>query len=308
MLVASGGKLLPVVTGLIYCSVIAACQPGLRARSCARVDRGARQLVRRSQPQLVPFAGACLVHRAEIMQFGGAWPDAIEEARARGASAARASPDGADRRDALPAGGDPPAARRVRRGRGCLPRRQPGRAATRSLGSRCCASRRGAATSAASACGACSARDERAARSARGSCRPTSRSCWRPASSERPRGLRGARSRSPLRIGTEVLTRDGRACARRRRACARATRRRRSSRCAARSRVWQRVGAPYLAARMRVLLAQACRASATRTARSSSSTRRARSSSGSALRPTWPRCDALPASRPRRAAPTPHMV
>ena len=43
-------------------------------------------------------------------------------------------------------------------------------------------------------------------------------------------------------------------------ACATAMPKARSSRCGARSRSWQRVGAPYLAARLRVLIARACRA------------------------------------------------
>jgi DNA-binding CsgD family transcriptional regulator len=36
---------------------------------------------RRAQPQALTFNGICRVHRAEILQLGGNWPEAVEEAR-----------------------------------------------------------------------------------------------------------------------------------------------------------------------------------------------------------------------------------
>jgi DNA-binding CsgD family transcriptional regulator len=78
MIAVTAGQLSPVVTGLMYCSVIGACQQAYA------IDRSREWTAALSQwcdgqPDMV--AGICQVHRAEIMQLQGAWPAAIDEAR-----------------------------------------------------------------------------------------------------------------------------------------------------------------------------------------------------------------------------------
>ena len=80
MIAVTSGELSPIVTGLIYCNAIAAC-PQSYALDRAREWTAALSGWCQAQPQLVPFAGTCLIHRSEIMQLGGAWPEAFEEAR-----------------------------------------------------------------------------------------------------------------------------------------------------------------------------------------------------------------------------------
>jgi DNA-binding NarL/FixJ family response regulator len=80
MVAVTTGRLGPVWTGLIYCNAIACCSQ-LYMMDRAREWTAALASWCESQPDLVPFSGACLVHRAELMQLAGSWREAIEEAQ-----------------------------------------------------------------------------------------------------------------------------------------------------------------------------------------------------------------------------------
>jgi DNA-binding CsgD family transcriptional regulator len=79
MLSVVGGELSPIVTGLMYCSVIEACRE-VYAIGRAREWTLAFSRVCEAQPEMVAFTGTCLVHRAEILQFNGSWPEAMADA------------------------------------------------------------------------------------------------------------------------------------------------------------------------------------------------------------------------------------
>lgn len=79
MLSVVSDEVSPVLTGMIYCSVIAGCQ---RIYALDRVGEWTEALTSwcNAQPQLVPFNGTCRVHRAEIMELRGDWAAAVNEA------------------------------------------------------------------------------------------------------------------------------------------------------------------------------------------------------------------------------------
>ena len=79
MVAVTSGELSPIMTGLVYCSVIETCQ---RAYVLERALEWTTALARwcDTQPGLVAFTSACLVRRAEILQLHGEWPDALREA------------------------------------------------------------------------------------------------------------------------------------------------------------------------------------------------------------------------------------
>jgi DNA-binding CsgD family transcriptional regulator len=83
MVAVRSDELSPLVTGLVYCSVIASCQH-VCALDRAREWTAALAEWCERQPQLVSFAGTCLVHRAEMLLLGGDWGQAAEEARRAG--------------------------------------------------------------------------------------------------------------------------------------------------------------------------------------------------------------------------------
>jgi DNA-binding NarL/FixJ family response regulator len=80
MVAVAAGELSPPVTGLIYCSVIGACREVWAVRrahewTAALTDWCALQ------PDMVPYAGECRVYRSEILQLRGDWQKALDEAR-----------------------------------------------------------------------------------------------------------------------------------------------------------------------------------------------------------------------------------
>src|ERR671915_141588 len=78
MVAVLANEVSPLPAGIIYCSVIEACQEML---DIARAQEWVAALSKwvDAQPDLLPYRGRCELHRSEIMTLEGRWTDAAEE-------------------------------------------------------------------------------------------------------------------------------------------------------------------------------------------------------------------------------------
>jgi DNA-binding CsgD family transcriptional regulator len=79
MVTATTSDLTPFVLGIVYCGVILACQEVFEVGRAREWTLALSTWVD-EQPDVVAFTGRCRIHRAEILQLGGSWSDALEEA------------------------------------------------------------------------------------------------------------------------------------------------------------------------------------------------------------------------------------
>lgn len=79
MVAVAAGELSPVTTGILYCSVLGACRE-VWALGRAREWTTALTDWCERQPEMVAYTGECRVFRAELLQLRGEWREAIEEA------------------------------------------------------------------------------------------------------------------------------------------------------------------------------------------------------------------------------------
>lgn len=80
MIAVEAREVSAVVAGVLYCTVIGVCHEVFDLRRAQEWTEGLTRWCA-AQPDLVPFQGQCQVHRAQILQLHGAWPDAMDIAQ-----------------------------------------------------------------------------------------------------------------------------------------------------------------------------------------------------------------------------------
>ena len=79
MISVASGELSPIMVGIAYCQSIDICQQVFDLRR-AREWTDALTRWCDAQLDLVPYRGTCFIHRCEIFQLHGAWPEALDAA------------------------------------------------------------------------------------------------------------------------------------------------------------------------------------------------------------------------------------